>query len=150
MTDQLTRADLRESMRDVIGEVNRRFDEARAVGNQRHDENVDRLERIEASHNLIGERVVRLEGSHSALSADFQGIRQRWHDFRDSIQQAILEIQSGLKVRIPTDHPSQHAKGSSPMDWKLMTAIVAVMVGTIVGLVQAAVWVIEHFKAAVK
>lgn len=84
-----TRDDVREMGRDIKEHIERRFSETREIQAERHDENVDRMDAMLAEARKTNGRVTTLETMHRALHEEFQAIRKRWHDFRDSIQSKL-------------------------------------------------------------
>ena len=81
-----TREDVREVSRNVLEQINQRFDDLMDRGDHRHAENQDRMRDIVNEAKIANGRLTRLEEKHSALFNEFQAIRKRWHDFRESIQ----------------------------------------------------------------
>jgi predicted nuclease with TOPRIM domain len=92
VTTFATRDDLRELGRDIVAQMNRRFDEQRELGDQRHSENIDRMDQLAS----IDTRLTILEQAMLAIKDEFAGIRKRWHDFRDSLQRDIDQHLSKL------------------------------------------------------
>lgn len=66
-----------------------RFDDERETNADRHSENVTRLERIEHEVKRTNGRVTTLEEKQRTLGDEFQAVRKRWHDFRESIQDKL-------------------------------------------------------------
>ncbi len=84
-----TRDDVRDMGKAIVEEMNRRFSESRERGDEKHDENKENLSAILSEAKRTNGRITRLEVETVTLKEEFQGIRKRWHDFRDSVQSRI-------------------------------------------------------------
>jgi predicted nuclease with TOPRIM domain len=89
MEQWATRDDVREMSRDILTHIDRRLNERDRVGEQRHGENADRLDVILEQCRETNGRVSKLEALYQRLDQEFQGIRKRWHEFRESIQKIV-------------------------------------------------------------
>lgn len=92
------RSDLRAEMRDgfsVLKEhIDARFDDSREERALMHGENLQQFRDVIAEQRKTNGRVTTLETVTRTLADEFQGIRRRWHDFRDSIQAKVTEAQA--------------------------------------------------------
>ena len=93
-----TREDVRDLGLNLQNQVDRRFTEQRErrderdkLAEDRHRENVSRMDTILSEVRETNGRVIVLEDRHKSLAEEFQAIRKRWHDFRDSIQNKLSE-----------------------------------------------------------
>ncbi len=69
--------------------VNVRLDDMRDQMLQMHGENSERLDKINGRVGRAHELIASLQEAVATLKVEFAGIRQRWHDFRDSIAGAM-------------------------------------------------------------
>ncbi len=81
-----TTHDMREWGSAIIEQMDRRFRESRERGDEKHDENKEFQVAILAEAKKTNGRITTLEVETRTLKDEFQGIRKRWHDFRDSVQ----------------------------------------------------------------
>ena len=98
-----TREDVRDLGLNIQTQVDRRFTEQRErreerdkLAEERHRENVMRMETIINEVRQTNGRVIVLEDRHKSLAEEFQAIRKRWHDFRDSIQDKLSKANDGI------------------------------------------------------
>jgi predicted nuclease with TOPRIM domain len=75
--------------------LHRRFDDERTARHAQHAENQDMLREIRSEAKLTNGRITRLESMVQTLKDEFQGIRERWHKFRESIQDAVSKLSNG-------------------------------------------------------
>ncbi len=80
-----TRDDVRQLGLDIIGQVDRRFGEARERGDEKHGENREVQAAILAEAERTNRRITRLEVETGTLKDEFKAVRERWHAFRESI-----------------------------------------------------------------
>lgn len=101
-----TKEDIKEMSRDVLRQVFLRMDDESKNGDQKHIENQTLMREMVAEQRKTNGRVTRLEvGLENVIAYvgkleqrwtdEFNGIRKRWHDFRDSIQTAIGKTGKG-------------------------------------------------------
>lgn len=69
--------------------LRQRFEDERDAQADRHAENVGRMENIFTEVRRTNGRVTTLEAQQRTLAEEFQSVRKRWHDFRDSIQSKL-------------------------------------------------------------
>ncbi len=86
-----TREDVHHASHAIQQQIERWTNETRERSNERHAENIANIKDIVQEMRITNGRVVALETNHKNLQEEFQGIRKRWHDFRDSIQ---LKVQN--------------------------------------------------------
>jgi hypothetical protein len=84
-----TRDDVRAMGDDVITRVSQLMAQERGYREQQHAENKGLFQSVIAKQDITNGRVTRLEEAVKFLREEFQTIRQRWHSFRDSVQDAI-------------------------------------------------------------
>jgi predicted nuclease with TOPRIM domain len=93
------RAELRADLRDGLGglrdHLDTRFNDSHTVRDRMHAENLTELRAIKEEAKKTNGRVTVLEERHRSLHDEFQGIRKRWHDFRESIQDRLSSRVSG-------------------------------------------------------
>jgi predicted nuclease with TOPRIM domain len=82
-------------MESEFASLHRRFDDEREARKQQHAENQDMLREIRAEAKLTNGRITRLESIAQTLKDEFQGIRERWHKFRESIQDSVSKLSNG-------------------------------------------------------
>ncbi len=127
-TDQwATRDDVRQVSQDVLSQINQRFDDLMDRGDQRHGENVRRMEYIADQTRQTNGRVTALEVIVRNIKEDFNGIRKRWHDFRDSFQQSTNTLSSDEKLLTRKE-----------LGW-----IIALIVGSIAIGATVTIWVLS-------
>ena len=84
-----TREDVRVSVREILEHIDRRLDERNRHQDSRHQENIDRMETVIELQRITNGRISKLEALYGQLDREFQSIRKRWHDFRDSVQKFL-------------------------------------------------------------
>ena len=84
-----TREDVRDMGHAIQVQIDRRFVEQRERGDERHADNLERFDALLSKADRADERLTKLEVITKNLQEEFQAIRKRWHDFRDSITSKI-------------------------------------------------------------
>ena len=84
-----TREDVRGMGQDIKEQIATWKKEQRERSDEKHREGIERIDALtEEVRETIG-KVILLEERHRSLFEEFQAIRKRWHDFRDSIQSKL-------------------------------------------------------------
>jgi predicted nuclease with TOPRIM domain len=93
-----TREDVREMGRSIEGHLEQWKREMRERGDERHRDNLGRMDgQTEQLAEMLIEarktngRITTLEVETRTLKDEFKAIRQRWHDFRDSIVKSVSD-----------------------------------------------------------
>jgi hypothetical protein len=85
------REDVRQMGRDILEHMDRRFKEKKETDSDKHDEYLGRFDTLITKSDRLTDRVTTLEALTRALQDEFQAIRKRWHDFRDSVQTKLAD-----------------------------------------------------------
>jgi hypothetical protein len=80
--------------RDILDHMDRRFKEKKETDSDKHLENLGRFDMLISKSDKLTDRVTTLEAITKTIQDEFQAIRKRWHDFRDSVQSKLSD--SGL------------------------------------------------------
>ena len=86
-----TREDVHRMGKDILEHMDRQSRQDREHGDNRHIENIGNFRELMAESRLMNVRVTTLETLVKTLQAEFQGIRDRWHTFRDSIVKSLSD-----------------------------------------------------------
>ena len=132
MGDFATREDMRELGRDIVAQMNRRFDEQKDWSDQRHSENLERLDFLGAQTAKTNGRVSVLESAMKALQEEFQAIRTRWHNFRDSLSDTVA------KALRPETWDNR------PLSWRELAAIATMLVAACTIAVTITMWLMNR------
>jgi predicted nuclease with TOPRIM domain len=89
------RADLRDGLTGLREHLDTRFNDSHMTRDRMHAENLTELRAIKDEAKKTNGRVSVLEERHRSLYDEFQGIRKRWHDFRESIQDRLVNAAAG-------------------------------------------------------
>jgi len=121
--------------RDIVSQLNRRFDDAREVGDQRHSENITRMDSIVVQVRITNGRVTRLESLYDGLKDEFDAVRKRWHEFRDSVQKAMARFVEPVTTG-----------ESRPLTQREFGLLLGLMVGTATIAVVVTLFIVNHAK----
>lgn len=90
---QLLRAELRQELREHLtllrDHFDERFDSSQDERDRMHRENLAQMVRIEEQCRETNGRVSKLEEAMRNVREEFQRIRDKWHDFRATIQRQV-------------------------------------------------------------
>ncbi len=117
MSDGLTRQDLRQMADDILARVGERFDALHARGNERHSENVDRLDGINDRLDELNGRTRKAENAIATQEDRWQRLDKATH-LTGASQGSSTE--AGVKG-----------------DWKVLVGVGSMIGGLLYGLWQA-------------
>jgi len=141
-----TRADVREMSRDIIAQVDKRFDEQRDLSNDRHAENIDRIDSIGDKVAAIDTRVTILEQLGKTFGREFENSARRLRELRDDATALVTALRNDMNAAISavkgrvTGHGNGEARAITQRE---LGILVALAVGCVGGTAAVMIWVLK-------
>lgn len=135
----------RELIRQGFESINTRIDDQtgtlRDDMHRMHRETALRIqnmdERINGKFTRVHERLSTLEEITRTLKEEFQGIRDRWHKFRESIQTAVSKLVQGNGQGVAITSEER------PITRKELGWVIALIIGSITIGAGVTIWILK-------